>query len=165
MDTKTEGVLWNSVQGSCAVVDGLVYVGSRSTFLYAIEADTGKIRWRHGHDGGWVPSSPAVRDGIAYVGQSDGSKVTAVDAAGQTLWAFAAPHETFASPALAGDVLYVGGNDNYDSRGKGSLSALDAKTGQVRWNLDLPASVWASPVVVGDVVYVSCADGKVYAVK
>jgi outer membrane protein assembly factor BamB len=163
--TKTPGVPWYSVQSSCAVVNGVVYVGSRSTFLYAIEASMGKVLWAHNHDGSWVPSSPAVRDGISYVGQSDGSKITAVDVNGKTLWAYNSPNETFSSPALAGDVLYVGGNDNYNQRGKGSLSALDAKTGKELWKLEMPASVWASPVVAGDTVYVSCADGKVYAVK
>ncbi len=165
VDTNTPGVPWRAVQGSCAVVDGLVYVGSRSTYLYGIDARTGQVRWKHSHDGGWVPSSPAVRAGVAYVGQSDGSKVVAVDAAGKRLWAFASPHETFASPALAGEVLYVGGNNNYNMQGKGSLCALDCATGQARWTLELPGSVWASPVVAGDTVYVACADGKLYAVR
>jgi len=165
VNTKTPGVPWNSVQGSCAVMDGLVYVGSRSTFFYGIDAATGEIRWKHSHDGSWVPSSPAVRDGIAYVGQSDGSKISAVSAKGECLWVFNAPNETFASPALAGDVLYVAGNDNYNMKGKGSLSAVDIKTGQALWTLEFPGSVWASPVVAGDTVYVSCADGKLYAVR
>lgn len=165
VNTKTKGVPWNAVQSSCAVIDGIVYVGSRSTFLYAIDAGTGKVLWRHSHDGSWVPSSPAVRDGISYVGQSDGSKVTAVDASGKTLWSFDAPNETFSSPSLAGDVLYVASNDNYNLKGKGTLTALDAKSGKPSWKLEFPASVWASPVVVDDTVYVSCADGKLYAIR
>jgi outer membrane protein assembly factor BamB len=147
------------------VAQGLVYVGSRSGFLYCLEAATGKLHWAENHEGSWVPSSPAVRDGNAYVGQSDGSRITAVDAAGNRIWIFKSPNETFASPALAGDVLYVGGNDNYNIKGKGSLSALDIKTGIPLWTLELPGSVWASPVVAKNTVYVSCSDGKVYAVK
>jgi len=165
VNTKTPGVPWNSVQGSCAVMNGLVYVGSRSCFLYGIDVATGKVRWKHSHDGSWVPSSPAVRDGIAYVGQSDGSKVTAVNAKGERLWVFNAPNETFASPALAGDVLYVAGNDNYNMKGKGSLCAVEIGTGNAIWTLELPGSALASPVVAGDTVYVSCADGKLYAVR
>ena len=164
-NTKTPGTPWNSVQGSCAVMDGVVCVGSRSTFTYGIDAATGAIRWRHSHDGSWVPSSPSVRDGVAYIGQSDGSKVTAINAKGEAVWVFSAPHETFASPALAGDVVYVAGNDNYNLNGKGSLSALDSKTGKVLWTLELPGSVWSSPVIVGDTVYLGCADGKLYAIK
>jgi outer membrane protein assembly factor BamB len=165
VDTRIDGVPWNSVQGSCAVENGIVYVGSRSTFTFALEAATGKVLWKHSHDGGWVPSSPAVRDGICYLGQSDGSKAVAIDATGKRLWAYSPNNETFASPALAGDVVYIAGNDNYSLSGKGSLSAVDVKTGQARWRLELPGSVWSSPVVAGDRVYVGCADGKLYAVK
>ena len=165
VDTKTAGVPWNAVQSSCAIENGVVYVGSRSTFLYAIDASTGKVRWRNSHNGSWVPSSPAVRDGVSYVGQSDGNKIVATDAAGKTLWTFDAPNETFASPAVAGDVLYVTGNDNYNMKGKGSLCAVDVKTGNALWKLEFPASVWASPVVADNGVYVACADGRLYAVK
>ncbi len=165
VDTATKGTPWHAVQGSCAVVDGTVYVGSRSGFLYAIDAATGKVRWQESHDGNWVPSSPAVRDGIAYVGQSDGHKVTAVSPDGKVLWRIDAPNETFASPLLAGDILYVAGNDNYNQQGKGSLCALEAKTGKVVWKLELPASVWASPVLVDGTLYAACADGKLYAIR
>jgi eukaryotic-like serine/threonine-protein kinase len=165
VNTKVPGYPWNSVQGSCAVMDGIVYVGSRSGFIYGIAAATGTVLWTHSREGNWVPSSPAVRDGVAYVGQSDGSKVTAVDATGKCRWVFDAPHETFASPALAGDTLYVACNDNYNMNGPGSLCAVDVKTGKAVWTLELPRSVWTSPVVVGDTLYVGCADGKLYAVK
>jgi len=165
VSTKTKGIPWHAVQGSCATAGGLVYVGSRSGFLYAIEAATGEIRWRDNHHGNWMPSSPAVRDGVAYVGQSDGCKITAVGPEGKPLWVYSAPNETFASPALAGDVLYAATNDNYNLKGKGSLSALDIKSGKARWTLEFPASIWSSPVVVGGTVYIGCADGKLYAVR
>jgi len=136
LDTRIKGYPWNAIQGSCAVENDLVYVGSRSAFLYAIEAATGKVRWQESHEGSWVPSSPAVQNGSAYVGQSDGSRITAVGAKGQRLWVYQAPNETFASPAIAGQVLYVAGNDNYNMKGKGSLTALDLPTGKVLWSVD-----------------------------
>jgi len=165
LNTTTKGMPWHSVQGSCAVVDDVVYVGSRSGFLYAIEAATGQLRWQESHEGSWVPSSPAVRDGQAYVGQSDGNQIVSVDAKGKRLWVHKTPSETFASPTLAGEVLYVGCNDNYNLKGKGSLCALDIKTGKALWTLELPSSVWSSPVVAGDTVYVCDANGKLFAVR
>lgn len=164
-DTQEPGIPWRAVQGSCAVAQGRVFVGSRSSFLYAFDAATGKVAWKQSHRGSWVPCTPALRDGIAYVGQSDGDQVQAVDAKGAVLWTQKTRGATFASPALAGDTLYVATNHNYDMAAKGSLSALDAATGKVRWTLDLPASVWASPVVAGNQVLVACADGKLYAVR
>jgi len=165
VDTRMAGAPWNAVQGSCAVEDGLVVVGSRSGFLFGIDAASGQVRWRHSHEGSWVPSSPAIQGGIAYVGQSDGGKVSAVDFTGKPLWVYDAKDHTFASPALAGDTLYVATNQNYNMQGKGSLSAVDIKTGKAKWNLELPSSVWSSPVVAGDTLYVGCADGKLYAIR
>lgn len=164
-DTREPGVPWRAIQGSCAVEGDRVLVGSRSTFLYAFEAATGRQLWKQARKGSWIPASPAVRDGIAYVGQSDGDQVQAVDARGQVRWTTKTAGATFASPALAGDRLYVATNHNYDMGAKGTLSALDADSGKVHWTLTLPASAWASPVPMGDRVLVACADGKLYAVK
>lgn len=165
VDTRMAGVPWKAVQGSCAISGGLVVVGSRSTYLFGIDAATGQVRWKHGHEGSWVPSSPALREGVAYVGQSDGNRVSAVDFSGKRLWSQDAKGHTFASPALSGDLLFVATNQNYDLQGKGSLRALDPKTGDTKWSLELPGSAWSSPVVAGDTVFVGCADGKLYAIR
>jgi len=164
-NTKTKGMPWNSVQGSCAIEKGIVYVGSRSAFLYALDAATGKLLYQDNHEGNWVTSSPAVREGIAYVGQSDGCLITAVSPKGTKLWAWKSPTETFSSPALAGEVLYVAGNSNYDMHAKGFVAALEARSGKVLWTLEMPASVWANPVVGDDCLYVACADGRLYAIR
>jgi outer membrane protein assembly factor BamB len=165
LETRLPDVPWHTIQGSCAVAGGVVYVGSRNTFTYALDAATGTVKWRYSHEGSWVPSTPAVRDGVAYVGQSDGGKVTALGADGKARWVYETGKSNFSSPTLAGDTLYVGSNDNYDQNGKGSLAAVDIATGKARWTLELPGSVWAAPVIAGETAYVACSDGKVYAVR
>ena len=66
------------MDSSPAVVDGVVYVGSEDHLLYAVDAESGKLRWRY-HMLYPVRSSPTVVDGVVYVG-SEG--FYAVDAAG-----------------------------------------------------------------------------------
>jgi outer membrane protein assembly factor BamB len=66
------------------VSGGTVFVGARDGFLYAISADSGRLRWRFDHKISWVNSSPAVMDGTVYAGSSDGQFVHAVDAASGT---------------------------------------------------------------------------------
>ena len=52
------------------MANGIVYVGSYDKNLYAIDAVTGKEKWRF-VTGDWVDSSPAVANGIVYVGSRD----------------------------------------------------------------------------------------------
>ena len=166
LDTRVPKVPWHyGIQGSCAVSEGVVYVGSRSAFFHGIDAATGKLLWKRDHQGSWVTGSPAVRDGLAYVGQSDGNKIVAVDSRGREVWCVPSQNATFGSPALSGDVLYVTTNDNYDLNAKGSLSALDSRTGKGLWSVELPSSAWASPVPDRNTVYVGCADGMLYAIR
>jgi hypothetical protein len=58
------------VESSPAVANGIVYIGSNDKNLYAIDAATGKEKWRFA-TGDWVDSSPAVANGIVYVGSND----------------------------------------------------------------------------------------------
>ena len=63
----TEGI----IHSSPAVANGVVYVGSCDDNLYAIDALTGKEKWRFTTGKSWVYgvlSSPAVANGVVYVG-------------------------------------------------------------------------------------------------
>ena len=71
----TPNLLWrfhtDGSVSSPAVAEGLVYIGSYDTHVYALDAATGEERWRfktgYVHD-----SSPAVVDGVVYIGGWDG---------------------------------------------------------------------------------------------
>lgn len=60
------------IRSSPTVVDGMVYVGSDDTNLYAVDAATGTEQWAF-ETGGGVRSSPTVVDGTVYVGSKDGN--------------------------------------------------------------------------------------------
>jgi eukaryotic-like serine/threonine-protein kinase len=60
----------SSVTSSPTVVNGVVYVGSDDSNLYALETTSGKLRWRF-PTSGLVRSSPAVANGVVYVGSDD----------------------------------------------------------------------------------------------
>ena len=83
---------------------------------------------RHGRhkvdDHNWrsVRSSPAVANGVMYVG-SDDHKVYALDAAtGATKWTITTGDSVRSSPAVSNGVMYVGSGDH-------KVYALDAATG------------------------------------
>ncbi|MFI6588133.1 serine/threonine-protein kinase [Embleya sp. NPDC050493] len=113
------------------------------------------VRWSYS-TGAEVDSSPAVVDGVVYIGSHD-KNVYALDAAtGTKKWGYATGAEVFSSPVVAGGVVYVGSTDK-------NVYALDAATGTRKWVYTTGEKVASSPVVVGGVVYVGSADMNVYA--
>ena len=64
---------------SLAVDNAVVYVGCWDTKVYALDASTGVVGWTTTL-GGPVPVSPAVADGIVYVGSSTNFELYALNA-------------------------------------------------------------------------------------
>lgn len=160
-DANTGRQLWSRVVApgeidSAPVVEGdMVYVSvaMHDSRLYALNRRTGATLW-------WTPtgyynhSTPALADGLLYVG-SDGHGVTAVDAkTGAIRWQQSALGTVRTSPAVANGVVYLGAGD-------GRLYALDARTGTILHSRQIaPAGriLSPSPAVVDGVVYVSTGD-------
>jgi outer membrane protein assembly factor BamB len=66
-----------------------------------------ELAWKFKTDG-MVNSSPAVADGVVYVGSGDG-RLYALDArTGKEKWSFNTGGEVFSSPAVADGVVYAG---------------------------------------------------------
>jgi len=121
-------------QSSAAVVDGTVYVGCRDAHVYAFDAATGRNKWDYPTSKSWVNGTPAVRDGVVYVGTSDSSRFMALDAkTGRLRWNFDAKAYIFSSAALAGELAYFGSHN-------GKLYAVNTKTGALGWLFQTEAS-------------------------
>ena len=101
-------------------------------------------------------SSPAVANGVVYIG-SDDNNVYALNAnTGALLWSYTTGGAVTSSPAVANGVVYVGSDDN-------KVYALNASTGALLWSYTTGGAVESSPAVANGVVYVGSDDGNVYA--
>jgi outer membrane protein assembly factor BamB len=116
--------------------------------------------------GGSVDSSPAVVNGVLYVG-SDDNKLDAFDAHGthncsgtpkrcMPLWTAATRGAVRSSPAVANGVVYVGSTS-------GTFFAFDAKTGTQLWTATTRGPINSSAAIANATVYVGSDDGSVYA--
>ncbi|MGA3010471.1 MAG: PQQ-binding-like beta-propeller repeat protein [Terracidiphilus sp.] len=84
------------------------------------------LKWAFATKGAIV-SSPAVANGVVYVGSADGG-LCAVDAAtGKLRWRFDAHGDVNSSPTVDGNTVYLVSLD-------GNLYAVDAATGKQRWS-------------------------------
>jgi outer membrane protein assembly factor BamB len=63
---------------------------------------------------------------------------------------------SWATPALAGEMLYIA--TNY-----GDLIGIERATGRERWRIHLPGPTWSSPVPVGDVLLQGDCGGTLHA--
>ncbi|MBS3821115.1 MAG: PQQ-binding-like beta-propeller repeat protein [Phycisphaerae bacterium] len=122
--------------------------------------DQPRLLWRF-KTGDSVRSTPAVRDGMAYVGSYDG-KVYAVRLRdGRKRWATPTGDGVESSPLLLEELLVVGSRD-------GKVYALDLRTGRPRWTFETGGVVMASPNLVtlddgARLIVVGSYDGKLYA--
>jgi outer membrane protein assembly factor BamB len=127
-----------------------------------------KTAWTWTQTVGSVYSSPAVANGVVYVGSTQGN-LYAFSASGagcsgttpkicQPLWTGTTGSIIYSSPVVASGVVYVAAGD-------GKLYAFSATTGAQRWTAPIAEqSGVASPVVVNGVVYVtSGTNGHLYA--
>ena len=121
-------------QSSPAVVDGVVYTGSRDANLYALDARSGAERWRFPTEASWVNSSPAVANGRVWFATSDSSRIHAVDAAsGKPVLQEDARAYVFSSPVIAGNVVLMAVLN-------GILQARDRDSGVLLWEFRTEAS-------------------------
>jgi hypothetical protein len=143
--------------GSPAVADGVVYSASGS--LYALNASTGTLLWSYPiNNSGQAWSSPAVANGVVYVGSTDGTFYALNASSGSLLWSYSTGGMIFANPAVANGIVYV-------SSESGDLFGLDANTGSVLWKYSVGPLGSSSPAVANGIVYVGSPQYSVSALN
>jgi outer membrane protein assembly factor BamB len=143
---------------SPVVANGLVYFGSKSGFLFALDIATGETRWRADlGDNIIVKSSPAVLDDRVIVGAGYG--LFAFDPlTGREIWRASTPSLSESSPSFADGKVFVASSTS-------SVYAFDVDTGKQLWSLQTDGLIKSSPAIVGDVLFVGTDDGKLYAIS
>ena len=161
---KTNGTVY-----SVAVTGGVAYVGTVQRAVYALDALTGKLLWRHLMDGGQTyylaPASGAViaasgYNGVAPAGFNGG--VYALDpGTGKLLWS--ALSTVPVGLVVDGDVAYAG--TAIKSNTTGGVTALSTGTGELLWTFDFPtpADIAQGLVTANGVVYTTTSRGEIFA--
>jgi len=138
-----------------------------------------QVRWTL-HTHGEVNSSPAIVNGVVYVGSNDGNLYALDEKTGAVKWTFAAQARIPSSPAVSDGLVYFG---SYD----GTFYAVHAVDGKLEWKFANPGErryagkhlhgsipvgetmpdpfdvYLSSPVVWGGAVYFGSGDGNIYA--
>jgi eukaryotic-like serine/threonine-protein kinase len=142
------------------LADDLVVTGSDDRdpggvgFIYAFERSGGRLRWKRAADRGVMGG--LLRRGPRVYGVSLADELLCLDlATGRVLWshpgAKIAPDALAgfqSTPALADDMVYVGGQD-------GSVYGLAAESGKVHWKRDLGSPIVTAIAQEGPSLYLA----------
>ncbi len=165
-------VKWNQVYGqggsaSPAVVNGVMYVDAdfyaeNAHYLYALDANTGTQLWRQSRGTKQSPSSPAVANGLVFIGDLDNNLYAFNARTGAPAWTFTTGNSVWSSPTVANGIVYI-------ISGDGNMYALDAATGTQLWVktvFQFGTYSTGNPAVAGGVVYIPAgtSGASLYAV-
>ncbi|MDQ3044889.1 MAG: PQQ-binding-like beta-propeller repeat protein, partial [Chloroflexota bacterium] len=141
----TEGEIYSSP----AVVDGVLYIGSKNGLLYAIDAESGEVRWQASIGQYIVRASPAVVDGTVYV--PSGFFLYALDAEnGEERWRLPIRFAGQSSPAIAEETVVFASQE-------GELYAVDATSGEEIWDYVPDGLILSSPAIARGMVFIGTA--------
>jgi outer membrane protein assembly factor BamB len=167
VDAKTGKELWHTAFGDAqgafgppVVADGVVIIGVSTTpfaevdantgYYLAVDAATGKERWRVAMDKAPWEAAPGAAGDLAYLTGGDAPVVIAVDAAtGEERWRYSTAMALYFKPTVADGVLYIQSQD-------GQVTALDPTTGDEHWRTMIGSGIGsgAAPVAM---------DGRLFA--
>ncbi|HEY3355397.1 MAG TPA: PQQ-binding-like beta-propeller repeat protein [Polyangia bacterium] len=164
-DNELTAAIYGTVAGR-----GRLFLGSTNGNVYAVDAASGHVRWRHTELDA-VRSPPALLDGPRplVVMASKFGAVRALDAAtGREVWQRKTGDRVTGAPAIVpslgtapGPAVVVGSYDR-------TLYALDGATGAVRWRYGARGGIYSSPAVAAGpapLVLVSAWDHLLHAVR
>jgi eukaryotic-like serine/threonine-protein kinase len=137
LDPSTRSRLWSVhlgdlARGSPTIDGGMVFVGSRDAFVYAVDAVTGRLVWKSRTTGG-VNATPAVAVGRVFVvseGETSAEvRLASLDVStGRSRWSYQQPRVALAPSAatVADGIVAVGFGDL-------TVRAFDAGSGRLLW--------------------------------
>lgn len=161
-----------SVESAPAIVDGFVYATSLPGLLVKLDLKTGEEIWRYQPGAGeaesedfedfeedrFGESSPAVSDGLVFVGDLLGVLHAVEAETGTARWTFATGAEIKSSPVVEGGVALVGSYDEH-------FYALDAGTGELLWSLQTEGPVHSTPARSAGLAWITGCDAILRGVR
>ena len=149
------------IESSPLLRNGVLYVGTWNNEVVALNARTGRRKWRFAADNE-VNTSAAYWKRTIYIA-SDGGTLYALNArTGKLRWSaqsnsrFGAREFWYATPTLAYGRVYIGNTD-------GTMYVFGAKSGRLLWARPLGSYIYGAAAVYRRKVFVGTYDGKFYA--
>lgn len=161
--------------GSPALDNNIIYMGTTSGSLYALDAQTGSIIWHFKTGGRWA-SNPLIGNNLLYQLNGEGVFYAINKTDGTVKWTFSTGGEHrmkrkggsvnyddvwdyYLSGAILDEgTVYFGSSDGY-------VYSLNSADGSLKWKYLSSGEIHASPLVIDSLVYAGSMGGHVYALN
>ena len=152
---KTE----DEIRSSPTIHDGMVFVGSYDTNVWALDLETGDMVWKFPTQGG-IASSPVVdeKSGLVLFGSEDQTFNAVNYRTGRIVWSFTTKDKIRSSPKIALDHVFFGSDDGF-------LYALVAANGRNLWKYDAGSAIRNKPFITEDAIIFGTEQGEVVGVS
>ena len=145
------------------LADGMLYLGNyNGGVLVGVDPKDGNA-FPGSAPGFFTSSTPAIVNGIAYLGETEENDTDGFLYALDVRKGFAVVWQVAtgaikgsSSATLAGGIVYIGSQDH-------NIYAVNAATGKVAWKYATGDAISTTPTVVGNILYIGCDDHYVYA--
>jgi alcohol dehydrogenase (cytochrome c) len=135
-----------SAEGQPVVYDGVIYVPTGNDDVFAVDVETGRIRWQYESNidqeintvcCGWLSRGVALGEGKVFIGQLDGALVALDQQTGKVAWKTEVGSwrngYTITAAPLYYDGLVITGVSGGEFSIRGRVQAYDAATGKLVW--------------------------------
>lgn len=147
------------------VISGKTIFLANQSNIQALDAETGEEKWKYPAEGpigtpsaATIKATPAVDNGLVFVGATDGVMYGLDADTGALKWQFQTGGHIRFSPVFTGGILYFGSDD-------GKVYGLDEKTGkQAITAIKAEGAIIGSPTISEGMIYFTAADLNFYAV-
>ncbi len=152
--------------GTAVKLGDYIFVGSPGGYVYALQAYTGKLAWKH-RGGGMFKGSACAYENRIYIGNTD-NLLRCIDAeTGHLVWRHDTGNDLDSSPCVVDGRLYIAGEN-------GHARCLDPQTGRLIWKTFVggtgpgtpPGSNGSetSPAVADGNLYTATYDGVLFCI-
>lgn len=153
---------WKELTGPRAeviVADGLAFIGTYGGNFYALDSNTGQIKWVF-KTGGPICHTAAYNNGVVFTGSMDSCLYALFAGSGRLKWRFEAEEGIWVAPTVCR------GNVMFGDRA-GNFFSVDESNGRLKWKFKTGDRILTTAAVTEDEEFVIFAseDMHLYCIK
>ncbi|MEL6270881.1 MAG: serine/threonine-protein kinase [Chloroflexota bacterium] len=147
----------DEIRGSATVHDGMVFIGSYDSNVWAVNLSDGEMVWKFPTQGG-IASSPIVDkdSGLVLFGSEDHTFNAVNYRTGRVVWAFTTRDRIRSSPSMSLGHVFFGSDDGF-------LYMLQSANGRSIWKYDAGSAIRSRPFVTDESVIFGTEQGELMA--